>query len=153
MCRRDFSSWAQFLILSVHEGLRTYIRFILPSVGFCPTWCCEVQSSTSLLVVWGSGSLHRSLCGRRSSQSSVLFAASLRVMILYTLSLKLLSEVSRRAVSRSSSMLRSSASVTAKDLECFTVTKQRKEHNQNSWFCLVSCKEEMNIVVLIICLH
>ncbi|KAA8581820.1 hypothetical protein FQN60_008560 [Etheostoma spectabile] len=31
--------------------------------------------------------------------------ASLRVMILYTLSLKLLSDVSRRAVSRSSSML------------------------------------------------
>lgn len=57
-------------------------------------------------------------------QSSVLFAASLRVMILYTLSLKLLSEVSRRAVSLSSSMLPSSALATANDLECFTAGTQ-----------------------------
>ncbi len=61
-----------------------------------------------------------------SSQSSVLFVASLRAMILYTLSRKLLSEVRRRAVSRSSSMLSSSVLATAKDLECFTVTKRRK---------------------------
>lgn len=148
MCRRDFSSWVQFSSLSAHEGPRTYSRFILPSVSVRSTrfliplkynhlhlyWWFGIRISTSL-TVWTEVKL-RSIF---SSQSSVLFAASLRVMILYTLSLKLLSEVSRRAVSRSSSMLRSSAPVTAKDLECFTVTKQRKEHNQYSWSYLVPC--------------
>lgn len=59
-----------------------------------------------------------------SSQTSVMFVASLRAMILYTLSLKLLSEVRRRAVSLSSSMLLPSTLATAKDLECFTVARQ-----------------------------
>lgn len=58
-----------------------------------------------------------------SSQTSVMFVASLRAMILYTLSLKLLSEVRRRAVSLSSSML-PSVLATANDLECFTVARQ-----------------------------
>lgn len=56
-----------------------------------------------------------------SAQSIVVFAASLRTTILYTLSLKLLSEVSRRAVARSSSMP-SSEPAKANDLECFTAT-------------------------------
>lgn len=59
-----------------------------------------------------------------SSQTSVMFVASLRAMISYTLSLKLLSEVRRRAVSLSSSMLLPSVLATANDLECFTVARQ-----------------------------
>lgn len=49
------------------------------------------------------------------------------MMILYTLSLKLLSAVSRFAVSRSSSMLVSSTGATAKDFECFTAKRIKDE--------------------------
>lgn len=62
------------------------------------------------------------------SQSPILCVASLRAIILYTLSLKLLSEVSRSAVSLSSSMLLLSVLATAKDLECFT-----ERESNNGW--------------------
>lgn len=73
----------------------------------------------------------RSLSLPLYSQSSVLCVASLRAMILYTLSLKPLSEVSRRAVSLRSSMLPPSTVATAKDLECFTAERRWNVENNS----------------------
>lgn len=84
-----------------------------------------------------------------SSQTSVMFVASLRAMILYTLSLKLLSEVRRRAVSLSSSML-PSALATANDLECFTVARQWNVE-LSQWSAPFGTTTFQKCIALIIC--
>lgn len=85
-----------------------------------------------------------------SSQTSVMFVASLRAMILYTLSLKLLSEVRRRAVSLSSSMLLPSALATANDLECFTVARQWNVE-LSQWSAPFGTTTFQKCIALIIC--
>lgn len=85
-----------------------------------------------------------------SSQTSVMFVASLRAMILYTLSLKLLSEVRRRAVSLSSSMLLPSTLATANDLECFTVARQWNVE-LNQWSAPFGTTTFQKCIALIIC--
>lgn len=85
-----------------------------------------------------------------SSQTSVMFVASLRAMILYTLSLKLLSEVRCRAVSLSSSMLLPSAFATANDLECFTVARQWNVE-LSQWSAPFGTTTFQKCIALIIC--
>lgn len=85
-----------------------------------------------------------------SSQTSVMFVASLRAMILYTLSLKLLSEVRCRAVSLSSSMLLPSALATANDLECFTVARQWNVE-LSQWSAPFGTTTFQKCIALIIC--
>lgn len=85
-----------------------------------------------------------------SYQTSVMFVASLRAMILYTLSLKLLSEVRRRAVSLSSSMLLPSTLATANDLECFTVARQWNVE-LNQWSAPYGTTTFQKCIALIIC--